>query len=184
MLRLAAKRRKELAVPAPRARAFTRADADALVKFVADREDFSDVNRPLYIRGDGGRAVMLVERIRTREFHAAKAGEMVWRTDLWYFTFDAGGWQLVGNTERLVERHRLLADAWSRFTVVYEAALSAHVDEHGKSQPIAYSLGEPLNPATGRIAGRPIAEAAKPIILGLPTTHTRPASEFILPKRR
>jgi len=183
MLRLAAKRRKDLGVPAPAEHTFTRADADELVKFVAEREDFSDVNRPLYIRGEAGRAVMLVERIRSRQFHAAKSGEMIWRTDLWYFTYDAGGWQLVGNTERLVERRRLLPDAWRRFTLVYEAALSGYVDENGKSKPIAYTLAEPPDPAKGRIAGRPLKEAAKPVILGLPPTATRPAGRSVLPAK-
>ncbi len=181
MLALADKRREELGVPAPSDHTFSKTDADALIKFVANREDFSDLNRPLYIRGDAGRAVMLVERIRSTKFHASKAGELIWRTDLWYFTFDAGGWQLLGRTERLVERHRFVGNAWDSFAIVYEAALSGYVNAKGDSKPIVYTIGATFDPTKGRVAGAATKQPAKPVVLGLPAATTRPGNELKIP---
>ena len=165
-LRLAAIRRKQLGIPGPPEHTFTAADAAELVRFIADRKDFSDINRPLYIRGDGGRAVMLVERVRTERFHGAKPDEIIWRTDLMYFTYDAGGWQILPNTRRLVERKRFGREAFATFTISYDAALTAYIDNAGRSRPIVYTIRPEPSAATGRLAGQSPATPAEPVVLG------------------
>jgi hypothetical protein len=77
LLRLAAKRRVELGLPSEAAHEFSRADADELLKYVRDLQAFEDVRRVLYLRGDGQRAVMLVEPMRAREFYNRQADGVV-----------------------------------------------------------------------------------------------------------
>jgi hypothetical protein len=178
LLRLAETRAKELGVPSRGGHAFTGDDAEELVRFVASRKEFHDVNRLLFVRGLGDKAVALAERIRAREFYDSRAGEAIWRTDLWYFTFDAGGWQQVPNVERRIERHQFLPEDWGKFTLVYEAALSGYVDPDGRSSPIDYTVPKDLDPAKGRIAGAQLRQDTHPVVLGMApgaAPATRPA---------
>lgn len=167
MLRLAALRRKQLDLPPERGRNFARADADELIKYVADLKDFADVRRALYLRGDGLRATMLVEVMRTRDFHARQGDELIWRTELWYFRYRYGGWERVANVGRVLERQRIPAGQWKAITLVYYPALSAFVDERGQSRPVEFAIPEKLDPARGRLAGTEPVQTTKPTILGL-----------------
>ena len=182
LLRLAARRRKDLGLPQPPPHAFGKADVTELIRFVTDRKDFSDVNRILYIQGHGDKAVVLAERIRTTGYYDAAGNyydagsHTIWRTDLWYFTFDAGAWQAVSNVDRQVERHSdFRPDTLAKFTLVYEADLSGYVDEDGRSEPIRFTVGKKLDPAKGRVAGSPFAIVTKPVVLGLSKPTSRPA---------
>ena len=163
--RLAAIRRKQLEIPEPAPHAFTTADADELIGLLVTRPDFSDINRPLYIRGHGGKAVMLVERIRSERFHAADPGETIWRTDLMYFTYDAGGWQILANTRRLVERRRFAPEPWSVFTIAYDHRLTAYLDEGGRSPRLVYTIPAELPDATSRLAGDALYPPTAAVVL-------------------
>ena len=167
MLRLAGIRRKQLGLPPESKHRFSRADADELIKFVRDLKDFANVRRALYVRGNGPRATMLAEVMRTRKFYAQRGDEVIWRTELWYFRYFYGGWERVGNVERVLERHRISESKWRRITKVYYPALSARVDQNGRSKPVKFVLPDPLDPATGRIAGTDPVQKTTPIILGL-----------------
>lgn len=174
LLRLAAIRREQLGLPAERKRDFTRADADELIRYVRDLKDFMDIRRPLYVRGDGLRATGLVEVMRTRDFHARKGDEVIWRTELWYFRYRYGGWERVAKVDRVLERRRVPADEWKAITLVYYPALSVGVDEKGRSKPVEFEIPRVLDPARGRIGGTTPAQTTKPIILGAgkrPTTR-------------
>ena len=178
MLRLAAIRRKQLALPAERTRKFTRADARELLRYVRDLKDFMNVRRALYVKGDGLRAAMLVEVMRTRDFHARKGDEVIWRTELWYFRYRYGGWERVGNVERALERKRIPAGEWAKITLVYYPQLSVYVDAKGKSKPVDFKIPAQLDPARGRIAGTKAAQKTKAIILGVARRPTsRPAGK-------
>jgi hypothetical protein len=164
--RLAAIRRKQLGIPEPAPHALTTADVDELIDLVVTRSDFSDINRPLYIRGHGGKAVMLIERIRSERFHAADPGEVIWRTDLMYFTFDAGGWQVLPNTRRLVERRRFTPETWLCFTIGYDPRLTAYIDDRGQSRSVTWAAPTELPAATGRLAGQPLRPNTEARVIG------------------
>ncbi len=176
LLRLVELRRKQLALPPPRPHVFTRADAEELLRYVKDLKDFTDVRRVLYLCGDGPRAVMLVEAMRVRDFYAKQADQLIWRTELWYFQYQYGGWERVANVERVLERERISAAKWRTITLVYYPQLSVYVDEQGRSQPVDFRIPEPLEPARGRIAGTEPAQATKPILLGIPEATGEPGS--------
>lgn len=172
LLRLAAIRRRQLKLPPEPKHTFSRADANELIAYVRKLKDFANVRRALYVRGEGPRAAMLVEVMRTRAFYAQRGAEIIWRTELWYFRWRYGGWERQANVERVLERHRIPRDRWRGITLVYYPQLSAHVDEHGKSWAIEFDIPKALDPARGRIAGTEPAQKTKPVILGLPKRKT------------
>ena len=177
LARLADERRVRLGLPEPPGpREFTRRDANELIDLVSRRPDFFDVSRILHLRGLGDRAVALTERVRTREFHGRRDGETIWRTDLQYFTYAAGGWKLQANTDRLVERRRFTPDQCASVALVYDPALSGYVDPNGHSEPIRYTLGERIDEGAGRIAAGPRGLVAAPVVWGLPVATSRPAA--------
>jgi len=175
-LRLAAIRRKQLKVPPAQTHRFSRADAVELLKYVRDLKDFTDVRRALYLRGEGVHATMLVEVMRVRDFYARRGEELIWRTELWYFKYQHGGWERVANVERVLERHRIPAAKWQAITLVYYPALTAWVDEAGRSKPIKFTIPRDLDRARGRLADTEPAQETQPILLGLPEPKTRPAT--------
>ncbi len=167
LLRLAELRREALGLPAPPARTFTRADADAILHVVADSQDFADTRRVLYVSGDGPRATALVELIRAREFHASGRGELIWRVELWYFQYAAGGWQKVANQERVLRRERLSADRWATVDVTYYPALSFYIAPDGSSDPVEFTIPPAVDPSRGRPAGSEVELRTAPHVLGI-----------------
>lgn len=176
LLRLVELRRKQLELPAPRPHKFTRADAKKLLRYVKDLKDFADVRRVLYLKGGGRRAVMLVEAMRVRDFHARKADQLIWRMELWYFQYQYGGWERVANVERVLERHRIPAAKWKLITLLYYPELSVYVDEQGRSKPVEFRIPEKLDPNRGRIADTEPRQDTKPIVVGV--TKARSSMRF------
>jgi hypothetical protein len=150
MVRLAAMRRKQLSLPAERQRKFTLPDAQELVKWVADWKDFMELKRVLYVQGHGKRATMLVELLRTREFHAA-AGAVVWRVELWYMQNEFGGWDRLANSERVLHRRRIAPAEWRKINLQYYPELSVYIDADGKSKPLIYTLPAKADLSRGRL---------------------------------
>ncbi len=176
MLRLAAIRRQQLQLPPEPAHRFNRDDVEELLAYVRDLRDFTDVRRALYLRGHGRRATMLVEVMRVRDFYAKRGAELIWRTELWYFQYQYGGWERVANVERVLERHRIQRPAWEKITLIYDPRLSACVDETGRAEPVTFRIPERLDPARGRIAGTEPVQKTRPIVLGLAEAADAPAS--------
>ena len=177
MLRLAELRRKQLGLPAERGagRDFTRDDADELLQYVRDLRDFANVRRALYLRGDGLRATMLVEVMRTTPFHAQRGDEIIWRTELWYFRYRYGGWERVPNVERVLERERISVRQWREITLLYDPALTAYVNEDGHADRLKYRIPGKADPRRGRIAGTKPEQDTRPIIFGLKEPESQPA---------
>ena len=166
LLRLAELRRKQLKLPPQPGRKFTAADAKALLKYVRDLKDFMEIRRVLYIRGHGRRATMLLELMRTREYHAAK-GTIIWRVELWYFEYQHGGWERLANQERLLKRVRTTPELWRKINVEYYPQLSAYVDAAGKSRPVLFEIPAKGNITRGRLANTAPNVKTAPHILGL-----------------
>ena len=71
----------------------TEADEKAIREVIANLPpSFMDTNRPIFIRGNGSRAKVLVEQIRCRRFHSGKPGEIIWRVEVWPFEQRTGAW--------------------------------------------------------------------------------------------
>ena len=174
MLRLAELRRKQLELVPKRPRDFIDEDVQELLTYVKDLRDFADVRRALYVQGHGKRATVLVEVMRVRDFYAKKGDQLIWRTELWYFINRYGGWERVGNVERVLERRRIGKGVWEKITRVYYPELGVTLDEKGASKPVAFAIPAELDPARGRVAGTPPVQKTQPIIRGL-KAETQPA---------
>ncbi|MFP4355366.1 MAG: hypothetical protein ACLFUJ_09625 [Phycisphaerae bacterium] len=166
LMELAEIRGKQLDLPAAPAHRFTQKDAQAVAQFVGRQEDFMDWGRTLYVRGHGRYATALVELMRTRAFHAG-AGQVIWRVELWYFEFQAGGWERLNNQHRVLRRVRVSPQQWKAIHVEYVPSLSVYVDADGKSKPVDFQIPEKPDVHTSRPAGSEPKLPAKPILLGL-----------------
>lgn len=166
MVRLAGERRKQLGLRPERTHRFTQADADWMAKWLKGIKDFTDHRRALYIRGHGKRATMLMEGMRTTEFHASK-GTIVWRIELWYFEERFGGWEKLNNQERVLRRVRTTPDEWRKIHVEYYPGLSAHVDANGYAKPVKFTIPEKPDPSRGRVRGTAPDIDTRPNVLGI-----------------
>ena len=175
LLALADLRRKELGLPVEPPHSFVQQDTKALLDYVTKLEDFMELRRPLYIQAHGGRATMLVELMRTREFYSS-AGKIVWRIELWYFEYQHGGWERVPNQERVLHRERVDQALWKKIDFEFYPELSAFVTADGKSRPIDFKLPEKPDPSRGRTANTEPELKTQPHVLGLdePATATAP----------
>jgi hypothetical protein len=86
--------------------AATAEDRKAIEALITDPPQFYDKVRPLKIAADHQHATVLVELIRTRDFHSDKGGEIIYRVELWYFENLFGGWAKDNNTEKVLVRAR------------------------------------------------------------------------------
>jgi hypothetical protein len=150
MLRLEAQRRKDLKLPEERKNQFGPDDAKAVLKWVEDWKDFMELKRVLYLRGDGTRAVLLVELMRTRDFYSA-GGAFVWRMELWYMQNEFGGWDRLANSERVLHRKRITPDEWKKIDLQYYPELSVFISADGKSKPVHFTLPAKGDLSRGRL---------------------------------
>lgn len=92
--------------PAEKTEPLTAADRKEIEAIVKDVPSFYDRADFLKLSGDGERAVGLVQLVRDRDFHAATKGEVIWRVELYYFAFQAGGWEKVQQANKVLRRAR------------------------------------------------------------------------------
>ncbi len=168
LLRLAKKRRKQLGLKPEPDRPFTAEDAKAILEHTKKLPDFMDLRRILYLKGHGRRATMLVEAMRTRDFHAGK-GAYVWRIELWYFKNHFDGWEKLANQERLLRRARTSPETWRRIHVEYYPDLSVYIDPEGESEPVEFTVPGKPDPSRGRVAGAAPKLKTEPHVLGVET---------------
>lgn len=86
--------------------AITDEDKQWMKDFIEKTPQFYDKCRILWMAGDHKHATLLVELLRTRDFHSGQNGEVIFRTELWYFENLFGGWAKDKNTERVISRWR------------------------------------------------------------------------------
>ncbi len=169
--RLAEMRRVELGVPSEKIEEqFSIEDVRAIQEFVASWQDFMDTKRILYIQCQGNRATVLIELMRTREFHKSRnqgqaQSQLVWRIELWYMQKQGGGWAKLPNVERLLRRERSQLDEWQKISVEYYPQLTARLDAAGGCEPINLKIPETPDPTRGRPANTEIDMLTKPNVL-------------------
>lgn len=166
LIRLAAERRKQLGIPPERQQRFTAQDANAILQWVDAWKDFMEVKRVLYVQGMGKRATVLVELLRTREFHAS-GGSLVWRIELWYMQNEFGGWDRLANSERVLHRRRITPAQWRKIDLQYYPELTAHVDANGLSEPLEFTLPAKGDLSRGRLPDTDPECKTRPHISGI-----------------
>lgn len=81
-------------------------DREQIRAIVQDVPSFYDSAEIRLLAGDRSRAVGLVQLERRRGFHNAAAGEIIWRVELYYFQFQAGGWEKSQQVNQVLRRKR------------------------------------------------------------------------------
>jgi hypothetical protein len=184
LLRLAERRREKLGLPPARTYAFGPRDAKEIVDWIegAAKRDFLELSRVLYVKGDGPRATVLLERMRTRPDYTGVA-LYIWRVELWYFAEQFGGWQKLDNQARMLRRERLPAAQWRKLHVEYLPELSVFISRDGRSEPVEFRIPKAPDASRGRLPGTDPDIDTKPNVLGLdvkpPTTQPTTAPSAI-----
>ncbi len=80
-------------------------DDRAAIKAIVDIPSFYNKSDILAVSGDHTRATVLVQLVRDKDFYNGK-GEVIWRVELWYFEEEFGGWEKVGQQNRVLRRER------------------------------------------------------------------------------
>ena len=74
-------------------RPLTDEDREAIKDFIVNYPvSFCDVFRPVSIQGNGEFARVIVEKIRHRDYHSGRKGDIVWRMEVWKFEKQTGAW--------------------------------------------------------------------------------------------
>lgn len=81
-------------------------DRKEIAGIVNGLEPFANKSRIVYLTGDHDRATGLCEFIRDKGFVNDKGGEIIWRVELWYFKYQAGGWEAVSQVNKILRRER------------------------------------------------------------------------------
>jgi hypothetical protein len=170
LLRLARLRRKELGLPAEEPEELADADEAAILKYVAEQEDFLDTRRVLALRGDGRRATVLVELLRTRPF-VLPSGKSpgrdvrIWRVDLWYFEKTGGGWRRLPETAQTVDRRVCTMEELKTTAVEYRPDWSVYVGRNGQIREVKLTVPEAVDDSLGRHGKTPTQANQKPTVL-------------------
>lgn len=96
-----------LPATAEKPQALTDEDQKAIEQIVTEIKAFTNKNTIIQLSGNADRAVALVELIRDTDWHDRKGQEVLWRIEVWYFEYQAGGWAKVQQQNRVIERHRI-----------------------------------------------------------------------------
>ena len=178
MQRLAEARRKDLGIPPESDHEFSMDDVALMVHHVKTMREFMEIHRPLYIKGGGKWATMLIELMRTRA-HYAGAGRIIWRVELWYWEYRHGGWERVINQERLLRRQRVAPGQWRKTHVEWFPELSAYVDPKGFCPSMEFKIPAKPDIRRGRLPNTEPVQEVKPFVLGL---QVKPDEEPLPPK--
>lgn len=115
-------------------------------------EEYEDQVRVLSVQGDGGDALALVEKIRTRPFHGSGAGEVIWRVEVWPFRWQYGGWVKLAAREQILVHERLPGARLQERVHVFEPQLGGlSVGSGGLARTVVMGTGPAA--AMGRTAG-------------------------------
>jgi len=180
LLRLAVERRKQLKLPPERPHEFDQEDVKELVKYVDGLKDFMDDRRILYVHGQGRRATLLLELLRTRDFYAKAGSQIIWRVELWYFEFQYGGWDQVKDAAKVLRRERIQLPNFRQITLEYYPQLSVYILPTGYAKPLKFKIPDKADPTRGRVPAAPMKLESKPHVSGLdvkPEATTKPKDE-------
>lgn len=88
---------------------------------VLSMNKFEDQIEVMAIQGNIQHAVILLNKLRTKEFYAAKPGEIIWRAELWHFERPEETWLKVQDEMFIVlYRQRIQRSEYDRKSVTFD----------------------------------------------------------------
>jgi hypothetical protein len=101
---------------------------------------FENFFRVIYASGTAQTATALVELRRDGGHYAEKNDEVVWRAEVWTFTWAWGAWSTEKRAARVLEQVRMQRDEFERFDRLYDPSLGGISVEAGKTAICTYKL--------------------------------------------
>ena len=140
-------------------RPMTEDDRKAIEDFVLNYPvSFCDVFRPVVIKGNGEFARVLVEKVRHRDYHSGKKGDIIWRVEVWKFENHTGAWTRSQHGWVVLARERIPRtmkhDAFRNLRWLFDPNL-ASFEAYGKDavRGIKYTIPEKLDASMGKGPG-------------------------------
>jgi len=128
-------------------------DKQQIRRLIRSVERFEDQVRVLFLRGTGEHVTALVEKLRTRPFHGMRGEEVIWRIEVWYFTWQYGGWQREANVEKVLIRRRMLRRDFENITWVFDPDLGGIVAAPPAiAKPLKIRLGPQFDKRFGQLS--------------------------------
>jgi len=121
---------------------------------------FVDIIRPLRIAGNGEYARVMVEKIRHRDYHSGKKGDIIWRMEVWKFEKLTGawirsqkGWHVLAR-ERVSDKGRKSMNhaTFAKVRWVFDAKLAGYEIVGDKSVTgVKYTIPKKIDMAMGKV---------------------------------
>ncbi|HSU66516.1 MAG TPA: hypothetical protein VLJ39_06575 [Tepidisphaeraceae bacterium] len=86
-------------------------DKKEIATIVNGLEPFMNHSEILELNASHDRAVALCQFVRDKGFVNDKGREIMWRAELWYFKYQAGGWEAVSQVNKVLRRKRFKSRA-------------------------------------------------------------------------
>jgi len=99
-------------------------DRDEILK-ISSIDPFYNKHDILAVNGTHERAAVLVQLVRDKDFYAG-SGQVIWRVEIYYFKNQHGGWEKIGQQNKIIRRERFKThDAFASVTgkIKFVAAL-------------------------------------------------------------
>src|SRR5262249_11454106 len=123
-------------------------DVATIKKKVLGMNQFEDQIEVLAIQGNIQHAVILLNKLRTKEFYAAKPGEIIWRAEVWHFERPEETWLKVQDEMFIVlYRERIPRAEYDKKSITFEPKLGGLLITDDQPQ---IDLGEIEPPAEKR----------------------------------
>ena len=140
-------------------RPMTEEDREAIKDFVLNYPvSFCDVFRPIKIEGNGEFARVLVEKIRHRDYHSGKKGDIIWRVEVWKFENHTGAWTRSQHGWVVLARERIPRtmkhDVFRGLRWLFDPKLASS-EVYGKDavRGVKYTIPDKLDASLGKIPG-------------------------------
>jgi len=118
---------------------------DALAKV----KRFENYFRVIYASGTAENVKALVELRRDGGFYAVKGEEVVWRSEIWTFTW-AGAWSAQNRGAKVLERVRIQRAEFDKFERLYDPRLGGAIVRNDAKTKVEYTLPAALDDTMGK----------------------------------
>ena len=110
---------------------------------------FENFLRVVYAAGTSTKVKALVELRRDGGFYADKGGEVIWRAEVWQFTWE-GAWSAQNRGAKVLERHRFPPADYEKFDKLYDPKLGGVAVKDGEKTTLEYELPAALDDKMGK----------------------------------
>lgn len=116
---------------------------------------FENFFRVIYASGTAKCAKALVELRRDGGHYGEQGDEVVWRSEIWTFTWANGAWVTQNRGAKVLQRIRVQRTAFDRFETLYDPAIGGINVKDGETATVQYTLPDVLDDKMGKVKTQP-----------------------------